>query len=155
MSDVSEVQSEGKSAAEYKANAISISDINHNNQKVKVEENAVTRGGEFITLKHKRRRVAGSRARAISQDSVKGKSAKQELLDYIGNLKTEDEDFRVKLKQLAEYAFEWSHAVAHSLHPNKAKAQHSENLASTPKWINTWMMVFEKIAYYFSKQYPG
>lgn len=91
-----------------------------------------------------------------SQKSTMQKTAKEELLDYIKKTSKErDEKLQATLVELANYAFEWAHAVAHSLAPKGFKGQTVENLAATPKWINTWMIVFENIARYFNTLYPN
>lgn len=114
------------------------------------------RGGEWVTLPlRKKNKISQKpkRSEDIDQHAVMKKSAKEALLE-VAKDENRDPELKAKLTLLAEYAFDWSHAIAYSLAPSNFKPQAENNMASTPKWINTYMMGFEKIARYFAKKYP-
>jgi len=114
--------------------------------------NANTKGGrETVLLLSKRRRRL-----APPQNQVMGKTAKEALIDCIEANKDRYEDHILKLlNSLVNESFEWLHCLAFSLCPRSINPQRASNLASGPKWINTYMMILESVAYHFARQYPG
>lgn len=136
-------------------------DSDHDDDKENVEPGSIAavniiKGGQLVYLDQNSPVARKKSKKRGSQKSTMQMSAKKALLDYIMTTSKErDEKLQATLIMLANYAFEWAHAVAHSLAPKGFKTQTAKNLAATPKWINTWMIVFENIARHFNNLYPN
>lgn len=129
----------------------------------KTEENLPSRSPspekekEFILYGYQAKKKRGESG-IPSQNKVMKKTAKQEVIDFIGKNENKDNLTAMNmLKSLVEkdYALEWLHALAFSLSPKDFNPQTPKNLGAGPKWINTLMITLERLAAYFAKQYPG
>lgn len=111
------------------------------------------KGGEPTTLKLYER----NRKKAKSQKTSMGHTAKEALLDAISNGKEKYEaSVLAALRLLAEHvSMEWLHCLAFSLCPKEIDPQDPRNLGSGPDYINTYMMVLERLASFFAKTYPN
>lgn len=115
---------------------------------------APIKGGEEILIKPQKR----NRKSAPSQKKVMdNQSAQEALQEYLKlNQSTLSQQKIQLLTTLSnQFSMEWLHCLAFSLCPKDFPPQTKENLGSGPKWINTYMMVLEKLVEYFVKQYPG
>lgn len=108
---------------------------------------------QFMLSDFKRRRTESS-----TQNEVTKRSARDELRNFINQKKEQIEATTLMIMEsLIEknYALEWLHCLAYSLAPKDFEPQSLDNLAVGPKWINSYMMVMEKVAYHFKNIYPN
>lgn len=117
------------------------------------ENTVTTKGGETTIIVPNVR----DRKKAPSQKKIMGRSAREAMIESLSNGKDKYEaDVLEKLKYLVNHAdIEWCHRLGFSLAPQQFEPQHRDNLGAAPDYINSYMMVLEKLALYFSKLYPN
>lgn len=119
------------------------------------ETNTTTKGGDAVLVTSVAKR---QRADFPGQISVMNNVSANEaiLIALEENKKKYSEETFNLLQTLAKnFALEWLHCLAFSLAPEEINPQIPTNLGCGPKWINTYMMVLEKVALHFSKLHPG
>lgn len=92
--------------------------------------------------------------RSPSQQTALGGSAREHMIDALNyladnRLKCEKEYqkyYPIMLDLLEKYGLEILHAYGHSLCPAEFEPQTAANLGVAPRWINTLMMVLERVA---------
>jgi len=125
----------------------------HYRKKLKLQEDSqespTVKGVGFITVDPN-----AHTKRSPSQQTALGGSAREHMIDalnYLANnrLKYEKEYqayYPIMLDLLEKYGLEILHAYGHSLCPAEFEPQTATNLGVGPRWINTLMMVLERVA---------
>lgn len=92
-----------------------------------------------------------------SQITVAGKNAAKAFEEALeAKLKHHTENTQSIIKSLCStFKLEWLHCLAFSLCPKNFNPQTMSNLGCGGSWINSTMMILEKVALYFATVHPG
>jgi hypothetical protein len=113
-------------------------------------------GGESTTLVLYRR-DRKNRKQHPDQIKVAGKNAVKIFEEALQTtLVKHDSERQLLIQSLcAKFKLEWLHCLAFSLAPKDFNPQSMSNLACGGSWINTTMMILEKVANHFATLHPG